>query len=334
MTDVTGVVSGAGKAIGRYFSVVSVLPSILLVTYVFLLFSSGSWQHPPDWHAAFMALRNIGLAGAAVLTVSGIVVALVMHPLQFSMVQLLEGYWGPGWLARRIRVSRIHRHRRHLLWLEELSARADGALRMFTDPDKPLKTLTGDQKVDLRIRAMTQHNEAGRARLRYPDDPDHAMPTRLGNMLRRYEVLAGAPYELDAPTVLPCLALVAPPGHLDYLNDQRSALDLAVRTSMTSAIACLVTMAFLWHSGLWLLIALIPYAASYAAYRGSVIAAQNYGNTMSAIIALNRFALYERMHMSRPPTTARERVINKDLMVLLGYSKDTPSISLTYRHPD
>ena len=52
------------------------------------------------------------------------------------------------------------------------------------------------------------------------------MPTRLGNMLRRYEILAGAPYELDAPTVLPSLALVAPPGHLDYLNDQRSALHL------------------------------------------------------------------------------------------------------------
>src|SRR6516165_3277719 len=133
MADVTSVVSGTGKAIGRYFSVVSVLPSILLVTYVFLLFSSGSWQHAPNWHAAFAALRNIGLAGAAVLAVSGIVLALVMHPLQFSMVQLLEGYWGPGWLAQRIRVSRIQRHRNHVFLLYGLCREAASTLRRF-DP--------------------------------------------------------------------------------------------------------------------------------------------------------------------------------------------------------
>lgn len=330
MADVTSVVSGTGSAIGRYFSVVSVLPSILLVTYIFLLFSSGSWQHTPNWHAAFGGLRNIGLAGAAVLTVSGIVVALVMHPLQFSMVQLLEGYWGPGWLAQQIRVSRIHRHRKHLLWLNGLTANADSILERFEQDDPSLDELKPDAIAHLKVTAMALRGEAVRSRDRYPADSDHTMPTRLGNMLRRYEVLAGVPYGLDAPTVLPCLALVAPPGHLDYLNDQRSALDLAVRTSMTSAIACLVTLVFLWHSGLWLLIALIPYAAAYAAYRGSVIAAESYGITMSAVIILNRFALYEQMHMPRPPTTARERVMNEDMMALLDHKEGA---SLAYRHP-
>ena len=331
MADVTSVVSGTGKAIGRYFSVVSVLPSILLVIYVFLLLSSGSWRHAPDWHAAFATLRNVGLAGAAVLTVSGIVVALVMHPLQFSMVQLLEGYWGPGWLARQIRVSRIHRHRERLAWLKRLTAKAAPTLERFEQHDPSLKQLKPDERAHLKVKALTKHNEATRSMLAYPENPDHMMPTRLGNMLRRYEILAGAPYELDAPTVLPSLALVAPPGHLDYLNDQRSALDLAVRTSITSAIACLVTLVFLWHSGLWLLIALIPYGAAYAAYRGSVIAAQSYGVTMSAVIALNRFALYKHMHMPQPPTTARERLMNKDLMDLLSYKEGA---SLIYRHPD
>jgi hypothetical protein len=331
MTDVTGVVSGTGKAIGRYFSVVSVLPSILLVVYVFLLLSAGSWQHAPDWHAAFAALRNVGLAGAAVLTVSGIVVALVMHPLQFSMVQLLEGYWGAGWLAQRIRVSRIHRHRKRVRWLNRLAAGAAPTLDKIYADDPSLDELDAETIVQLLVQAQTQYDEAGRSMLGYPEAPEHMMPTRLGNMLRRYEILAGAPYELDAPTMLPSLALVAPPGHLDYLNDQRSALDLAVRTSVTCAIACIVTVVFLWHSGLWLLIALIPYGAAYAAYRGSVIAAQHYGITMSAVIALNRFALYEQMHMPRPPTTARERAANKDLLGLLKYDK---SASLTYRHPD
>lgn len=330
MADVTSVVSGTGKAVGRYFSVISVLPSLLLVIYIFLLSASGGWRHSPNWQAAFTALSHIGIAGGAALAVSGIVVALVLHPLQFGMVQLLEGYWGPGRLVRRIRVSRIHRHRKRLRWLDDLTAHADRTLRRFEKSDPCLKKLKPDERGRLVIEAMSLRGEAVRSRDRYPEDPDHTMPTRLGNVLRRYEVLAGVPYELDAPTVLPSLALVAPPGHLDYLNDQRSAMDLAVRTSMTCAIACLVTVVFLWHSGLWLLIALIPYAAAYAAYRGSVIAAQSYGITMSALIALNRFALYEQMRLQRPSNTVLERAMNKKLMSLINHNKDA---SLKYRHP-
>jgi hypothetical protein len=326
VADVTSVVSGTGKAIGRYFSVVSVLPSILLVVYVFLLASSGSWRHSPNWHAAFAAVGNLGLVGASLLVVSGITVALVLHPLQFSMVQLLEGYWGPGWLAQQIRVSRIRRHRKRRLWLYDTVAKADSSLSRGK-PDG----LNLDDWLDLKANFMSQSAEAARSELSYPKDLDHIMPTRLGNMLRRYEILAGNPYGMDAPTVLPCLALVAPSGHLDYLNDQRSALDLAVRTCMTSAMACLVTVVFLWHSGLWLLIALIPYGIAYAAYRGSVVAAGSYGIAISAIIALNRFALYEYMHMPRPSTTVREREMNKTLRYLLrDYDGEA---SLKYRYP-
>jgi hypothetical protein len=258
--------------------------------------------------------------------VSGIAIALVLHPLQFGMVQLLEGYWGPGWLAQQIRVARIRRHRKRRLWLNDTVATADASLNKGRTDGLDL-----DQWHDLRVKLLSQSAEGARSELSYPKDPDHIMPTRLGNILRRYEILSGAAYGLDTPTVLPCLALVAPPTHLDYLNDQRSALDLAVRTSITSAIACLVTVLFLWHSGLWLLVSLIPYGITYAAYRGSVIAAGSYGIAMSAVITLNRFALYEYMHMARPSSTARERDMNKTLTYLLRDYDD--EASLKYRYP-
>ena len=104
-----------------------------------------------------------------------------------------------------------------------------------------------------------------------------------------------------------------------------------MRTSITSAIACLVTLVFLWHTGPWLLIALLPYGAAYASYRGSVVAAQSYGVTMSAVIALNRFSLYEQLHIPLPATTSRERMMNKELMDLLRH---TEKVSLKYRHPN
>jgi hypothetical protein len=247
------------------------------------------------------------------------------------MVQFLEGYWGPGWVAQQIRVSRILHHRAQWLSLNKSWATADTDLNKLKEGKDPsIKKLERAEKVARRFELMSQRDEAMRCKLRYPEDVDHVMPTRLGNVLRRYEILAGEPYCLEAPTVLTPLALIAEPGHLDYLNDQRSAMDLAVRTCMTAAIACLVTVVFLWHGGLWLLLALIPYGVTYAAYRGSVIAAESYGAAMSAVIALNRFELYEHMRMPQPPTTAHERDKNATLMALL---KDYQhKVSLIYWH--
>jgi hypothetical protein len=311
VADVTSIVSGTGKAIGRYFSVVSVFPSIILVIYVSLLVSSGSWWHSPNWHEAFAAVGKLGLVGAALLAVGGITVALVLHPLQFSIVQLLEGYWGLGRSAQQIRVSRIRRHLKRWQWLNEAGAEADSCLA-----NKKPDDMDQYDWMDRRVKWVAQREEVDRSGSGYPEDPEHIMPTRLGNMLRRYEILAGAPYNLDAPTVLPCIALIAPPGHLDYLNDQRSGLDLAARTCMTSGIACLVTLVFLWHSGLWLLITLIPYS---------------YGIAMSAVIALNRFTLYDYMHMPRPATAIRERELNETLRDLLRYYDN--EVQLRYRYP-
>jgi len=326
MADVTSVVSGTGQAIGRYFSVVSVLPSVLLVIYIFLLSASGSLHHPPNWDAAFTAIRNLGLVGAGLLAVVGIALALVLHPLQFGMVQFLEGYWGVGRWAQQVRASRMRRHFRRQRWLYEVGAQAQSALKK----PRPQELDSLDWRF-LRIAWASQRDEADRSERGYPEDPDDVMPTRLGNVLRRYEVLVGRPYGLDAPTVLPCLALVAQPAHLDYLNDQRSGLDLAVRTSMTSALACFVTLLFLWHSGLWLLITLIPYGLTYAAYRGAVIAAHSYGIAMAAVIALNRFALYEQLQIPRPSSIDHERKMNRTLMEFLrDYDGEE---SLIYRPP-
>ena len=320
MADVTSLVSGTRQAIGQYFSVVSVLPSILLVIYVFVLTTSGSWLGSPDWDKAFTAIRDLGFGGTALLATIGIAVALVLHPLQFAMTQILEGYWGPGRTMQQVRVARIRRYRERRQWLEDEAGKAIEALEEWQISDG----------VGLKVQLLSQRDEAFRVTLDYPEDPDHIMPTRLGNALRRYEVRAGDPYNLEAPTLLPYLTLVAPPEHRDYLNDQRSAMDLAVRTTLTLMLAFLITVVFLWHGGLWLLVALVPYILAYLSYRGSVVAAQSYGITMSTIITLNRFALYEYLHLPRPSTTARERNMNEMVMDLLQGDRD---VSIRYRYP-
>ena len=163
----------------------------------------------------------------------------------------------------------------------------------------------------------------------YPSEDDDLMPTRFGNVMRRYERLAGSQYGLDAVKIIRQLALVAPPERLSFLNDQRQLLDLSIRMSATSIAGTVIAVAFLWHHGPWLLIALIPYCVAYLSYRGAIVVAHEYGAAFSAIIDLDRFALYENLRMRMPKNTKAERRMNVRLVRLLDYQKPV----LTYEHP-
>jgi hypothetical protein len=295
-----GLASSAQSTIGRYFGVVSTIPSLLMVVFGFLLVRSGAWSGPPQWHAAFAALGHVGFGGATALGVLSIALGLALHPLQFALVQFYEGYWGASPLGRNLAALRIAHHRRRLHELIRGAAKKD--------------------------------TEADRLRRSYPREPKYVLPTRLGNILRHYELLVGQQYGLNVLTILPHLALAAKPEDVRYLDDQRTQLDLAVRLSFTSFLSCAMTMLFLWRRGLWLLIVLIPYFVGYIAYRGALVAAHQYGIAMTALLDLNRFALYERLRLGMPEDIEKEREVNKDLMKLIeAYSKHTPMV---YRPPD
>lgn len=290
--ELQGAASGVANTIGRYFAAINTIPSLILTLVVFFLVSSGSWFGPPDVHRSWSVLGHLGLGGAALLLLAAMALSLVLHPLQFSMVQLFEGYWGTHRLAQALKAERISHHRRVLWDLIEQSDVGD-AQRMIA---------------------------------RYPSKSKEVMPTRLGNVLRRYELMAGNFYKLSAFTVIPLIGPIAPAGQLEYLNDQRMQLDLAVRTSFTAFLASGISFVFLWRHGIWLLMTLIFYSAGYLAYRGAVVAAESYGLALVNIIDLNRFELYRRLHLELPPDSRAEGEQNKKLMDFLERGQGT----LTY----
>ncbi|MFI0366958.1 hypothetical protein ACH35V_03710 [Actinomadura sp. 1N219] len=298
----------AGARVGRYFSLVSALPSAVLVFYVYVLVSSGAWSGPPDWKRAASAVTGIGLGAAAALSVVSLLAGLVLHPLQFALVQLYEGYWGTSKTARLMATKRAMRRWHHVraLRAEEM------ALEMHIDGHPELSDPS-------RHWLRTTHFESGRVSTSFPKKPELFMPTRLGNVLRRYETESGKPYRLNTIQVVPLLALVGQEKDVEYLNDQRGALDLAVRMSVTSLIACALSIAFLWQDGLWLMISLIPYGFAYLFYRGAVVTAREYGTAMAALILLNREALYKRIGIPKPADTREERTQNEGLQQLLDH---------------
>jgi hypothetical protein len=316
-----GDIAGATRdSIGRYFSLVSFIPSALLVAYVFALLSSGALYRPPDLGSVTHAVSHLGIADVTALILVSVGLGLALHPLQFAFVQFFEGYWGTGEIAQRARSARIWWYWRRL---QTLRLQADYA-------DDQLPGLARDEFLHQRVRIVSLRDEERRLSAYQPKVIDQIMPTRLGNVLRYYESAAGAPYQLEAIGVMPYLARVAPAEDMAYVNDQRSNLDLAVRMTLVFMIAFIISLALLWRYGLWLLVAIVPYTLAFLSYRGAVVAARAYGNAFAAIIALNRFALYERLHLPLPRNTSEERKNNEILRRILNFSSYD---SLKYRHP-
>src|SRR5690349_3118078 len=86
-------VSTFTATIGRYFTVTSVVPSLILVAFITVLARSGAWNHEPDFGAGVQALTQAGLGGAFTLIIAALALGAILHPLQFALVQFLEGYW-------------------------------------------------------------------------------------------------------------------------------------------------------------------------------------------------------------------------------------------------
>lgn len=322
MNDFSAAVSSAGKAVGRYFSIVSFIPSLFLTSFTFALIESGAWANGSlDWARAGKAFTD--LATLALLAVISMAFGLAVHPVQFALVQFFEGYWGTSKPAQRARAARILQHYNRLTALQESSGAAETAFRDAEESGTPLESAA-------RIDSLSAWQEGDRLAAGYPDDEDDVMPTRLGNVLRRYERLAGSQYGLEAVRIIRHIALVAPNERVEYLNDQRQLLDLSVRMCATSLLAAAIAMASLWRHGPWFLIALVPYGLAYLSYRGAVVVAHEYGSAMSTIIDLDRFELYKQLRIPLPESTSAERDMNANLMKLLQHNS---TVDLPYAHP-
>lgn len=319
MNGFSAAVSSAGKAVGRYFSIVSLIPSLFLTSFVFVLSESGAWASGSlDWARAGKAFTN--LETITLLILVSMAFGLAVHPIQFALVQFFEGYWGTNRLAKRARIARILHHYNRMTSLNSTSGEAELAI------DNSNIALEPEHKIEY----LSAWSEGDRLVAGYPGEEDDVMPTRLGNVLRRYERLAGCQYGLDAVDVLPLVTLVAHKERVEYLSDQRESLDLAVRMCATSLLGAIIAMAALWRHGPWFLLALLPYGIAYISYRGAVVVAHEYGSAMSTIIDLDRFELYKQLRMPLPASTRAEQEMNAQLLKLLRHN---PNVDLQYAHP-
>jgi hypothetical protein len=304
----------AGSKVGRYFSIVTMVPTLFLVLWVYLLIRSEAWRAEPNMEALGARLTEWSIPQIAWLLLATFVLALFLHPLQFATVQLLEGYWGSSVVALGAMRLRVARHRKRA---QDLERRVNKLDQVIEESFEKHPTYSDDENYSQRLdryldspnaNHLVPHVVARDAlQNRYERYPEgrRIMPTRLGNTLRRYEDAVGAQYGLDAITTAPHFSLVIPEPHLAYLRDSRQLLDTTVRLCFVSLLATLITVAALLTDGVWLLVAVVPHALAYLAYRAAIAAADEYGTAVATIIDLDRFALYEHLGVPRHGTPTR-----------------------------
>lgn len=346
MAELAGAAIESGRSIGRYFTVISWIPSLLFVIYVYALLAAGAWSGSFDPVKAVHAAEHLSVIEIVALVLAALVLGLVLHPFQLAMTQFLEGYWGDKGIGQKVARRRIMHYRSLAFGLDDDVENADEAWRSAAEADRrpPEPTAHGDLQQPGQSDEMWLDSwrgnpgladywsaEAARAaRSRYPIAARRMMPTRLGNVLRRYEDMVGRQYGLEILTVAPHLNLVAVKEHRDYLDDCRQGLDLGVRICVLFALATVFSIAVLFDDGAWLLLALAPYCVSYLAYRGAVSAAEDYGTALSYLVDLNRFALYDQLHLPSPPDSLVEKERNERLVRLLSGE----SLYVRYTNPN
>ena len=342
MADVASAALESGRSIGRYFTVISMVPSLLFVLYVYGLFAAGAWSGPFEPAKAFHAAGKLGVSEIVALLVGALLLGLVLHPFQFSMTQLLEGYWGGSGIGLGLARWRILHYRHVVLALKDVESDADDAWQDAALAGRAVQGWSSEkrrqkarlvldsERGDDMLADYLRAEAAGVAARRFPLAGRRTMPTRLGNVLRRYEDSAGRQYGLDFLRLAPHFNLVADEEHRAYVDDCRKGLDLGVRLCVLFIIATALSVVSLASDGAWLLLSLAPYAVSYLSYRGAVSSAEAYGSALSTLIDLDRFALYEQFHLPRPADTIAEKEHNVQLLRLLA---NRPPYFLQYALP-
>jgi hypothetical protein len=113
------------KAFGLRFSLVGLLPGGVLCLFVLALTWSGAPERSPDLGLVIQRATQLRTAEAVVLGVGVLLVALLLQPLQLSLVRFLEGYWGDSWLADKVSETCIRLQRRRRLKLFAADANFD-----------------------------------------------------------------------------------------------------------------------------------------------------------------------------------------------------------------
>ena len=269
------------------------------------------------------ALADLELSQIVLVTLTAVAIAVTLQPLQFRLVQLLEGYWpisSRGWAYR----AGLRRQARRLERLEGRLSVPEDAVRG-----------SGHQKaLDARAQAAWD-----RIQERFPE-PDRLLPTSLGNALRAAEDRSGKRYGLQSVVLWPRLYPLLPPDLKSSIEDEVTQLDVSTRLAVTWGIAGVLAALILLcdpegaiaNPG-WLLVVVAIWLLAWLSYLAAIESAVAHGVDIEVAFDLYRSNV-EAMRLPVTSTLSEERRVSPGLSTLFTTYDEQHDIELIYRPAD
>jgi hypothetical protein len=306
------LLSESAKGLGIRFTTVGILPTLFLFLLTLALLWSGAPGVRPKLGLVIQRLTALEASDAIALVLALLLFSFVMHPLQLSLVRLLEGYWGPSALAAAAARWRTSRHLERRRALERI-----------------VEKFTAEGGTQSAAAWSAYQDAAWRLRHLYPSD-ERVLPTALGNALRAGEDLPDSKYGLDATLVWPRLYPLLSERLTNVLEDQRNQLDFSVRMSAVFVLGGVISAAFLVRHGAWVLVPITLMALGWLSYRGAVSTALVYAEGIQSAFDLHRFDLLRSLHLPLPRDMNEEQETNRSLCAFLRQGFPYP---MKYEHP-
>jgi hypothetical protein len=281
LSDISGVFS-------RYFVVGFFLPSFFSLAALKLALSK---RFLPAGLQADNTSSFLIIGGLAVLA------GLVLVGLKFPITRWMEGYplMDPGPAPK----SRFGR------WLLSKRNALSNALRR-----RQLKRY--DRLQEMKDEgALARRLAFWRLDIWFPPSRDEVLPTSLGNRIRASEVYGQSRWGLSSLAAWPRINMLLTDSELQVFSDEESELYFFVNGSFGAFLVALILGADGAASHphpLWLAwIYPLPLLLSYLLYRGSLGAAERWGDVIRASVDLHRLELYDRLGLRSPQSFAEER---------------------------
>ena len=221
------------------------------------------------------------------------VIAILASALSQFIYRLFEGYFWPRFLGREARI-RAHRNRRDRLRASQSTAH----LGLLAE----------------KVRG-------------YPVSDDSILPTRLGNALRAAEDYGTDCYGLDVAILWHRISAVAPEELRLQVRAARSSMDTwmsVIAVSVVFAGVSLYAESMDDRTGSIALMAGMALALVALWYSLAVGAAQDYGQSLRALVDIGRFPLAEALGLGIPLNRVEERKMWKALTNLAAWGVGLP----------
>lgn len=285
------------------------------------LFIIGAPATDLTWNSLTNAFGDLRLSEAALISGIAVAAAVTLQPLQFRLVQLLEGYWSisrRGWLYR--------------LGLWHQSQRVVRLERRLAVPVDPKRGHGHQKALEARAQAALDRLEE-----RFPE-VDRLLPTTLGNALRAAEDRSGLRYGLQSVVLWPRLYPLLPRELRSSIEDEVTQLDVSTRLSVTWGFTGLLAATLLVRdpqaalaNPRWIFVVGAIWFLAWLSYRAAVESAVAHGVDIEVAFDLYRATVVDAMRLPAATTLSEERRVFAGLTTLFTTYDETHDIELIYR---